>query len=558
MSDTTLLPGANSPQVLTRLLEGVARGVRTTRGLQEALGVGVQTVRAYVQAAAWLSLVDQTDPVALSPLGLEYVYAGPRRPQVYARAVWSTPLAADLLMASDGRLPELEAVERTLFSSRRDPAEPGLADATLRRRASAVRGLLAPAVGRPRPRPREQEERQLGLPLEHAAMAERPPALMSSGGPSLASAGEYDPDVYRYILACLLDHGELSLGHLRALLDRAGAQSMGLGGLIELARSRGDALRVDDRLVASAGAAARRDLASQTASVMLSDPTYRQFFDDTVAARADRAAAIRRDPVASRFRAWDRRLFGRVVRSDDLAEALQQVVLDRPVAAFPIARPDGDAALPEIGAFLDRWEGSGVRVALPPSTAQLLGGVAAVNRVLQRARGQVVGLPDLADRPVVVHGGIIHPGEPVPRTVPDARTLRQRVLMHAPYCAVAAALLLLHRLAPDRLAVTDQDGSWVVRRGDHSEPLLDWIDGFGAARGWVVLRRRGAGLPPRVFVDVLEAVGIATAVGRTLVLSEPLFARLQTEAEEREIHARLQPLVDAAEAHLHLPAEEVR
>ena len=536
-----LLPGANSPQVLTRLLEGVARGVRTSRGLQEALGVGVQTVRAYVQAAAWLSLVDQTDPVALSPLGLEYVFAGPRRPQVYLRAVWSTPLAADLLMASDGRLPELEAIERALGR-----ADTGLADATLRRRASAVRALIAPAVGRPRPRVRDEDERQLGLPLAHAAWAERPPALSPSG----STAGEFDPDAYRYVLASLLDQGELSMGHLRALLDKAGAEGAGLGGLLELARTRGDAVRVDERLVATAGAAARRELASDTTSVMLSDPTYRQYLDDAMHARTDRAAAVRRDAVAARFRSWDRRLFGRTVPPEALAAALEQVVVDRPLAAFPVARPDGEVVVPVMGAFLDRWDEPGVRIALPPATAQLVGGVGGVNRVLQRARTQALGAPDLADRPLVVHGGLVHPGEPTPRSVPDARTLRQRVLMHAPYYTVAAALLLLHRVAPDRLALAEEPDGWAVRRGDHAVPLLDWIDGFGVAQGWVVVRRRAAGLAPRAFVDALAAVGVATPVGRTLVLAEPLFARLQADPEEREIHARLQPLADAIEAHL--------
>ena len=31
---------------------------------------------------------------------------------------------------------------------------------------------------------------------------------------------EYDPDLYRYLLVALLDHGELTLGQVRALLDR--------------------------------------------------------------------------------------------------------------------------------------------------------------------------------------------------------------------------------------------------------------------------------------------------------------------------------------------------
>lgn len=540
MTDTTLLPGANSPQVLSRLLEGVSRGVRTTRGLQEALGVGVQTVRAYVHAAAWLSLLDKTDPVELSPLGLEYVYAGPRRAQVYTRAVWSNPLAADLLMASDGRLPELDTIEKALGR-----VESGLADATLRRRASAVRGLVAPAVGRARPRLREQEERQLGLPLDHVAIVERPPTLPPS-------AAEYDPDAYRYVLACLLDHGELGVSHLRALLDRAGAPSLGLGGILDLAVSRGDAVRLDDRLVATSGAVARRDLVTTTASVILSDPKYRAYLADVVAAGTDRAAAIRRDALAPRLRAWDRRLFGRPVPPGEIAAAIGAIVLDRPLTAFPVAGPTADVVAAGADPFLDVWERAGLRIALAPSFAQLQGGLAAANRILRGVRGVSVELPDLGDRPLVVHTGIVHPGEPIPRSVPDARTLRQRVLMHAPYPAVAAGLLLLHRLTPDRVAVVDEPDGWSVRcPGAEPVPLLQWIDGFAAARGWLAVRRHGAGLPPRIFVATLEVLGVATAVGRSLVLAEALFAQLQTEAEELEIHARLLPLADAIDAHLH-------
>jgi hypothetical protein len=542
MTDTTLLPGANSPQMLTRMLETVSRGVRTTRGLQEALGVGVQTVRAYVHAAAWLSLVESTDPVELSPLGLEYVYAGPRRAQVWARAVWSNALAADLLIASDGRVPDLDAVERTLLGT-----ETGLADATIRRRASAVRGLLAPAVGRARPRLREEEERQLGLALAQRAAVEPPPALEQT-------TGEYDPDAYRYVLACLLDHGELGLGHLRALLDRAGAPGLGIGGLLDLALTRGDAVRIGERLVVTRGAVERRDLANDTTHVILSDPTFRTSLYETSQLSRDRDEAIRRYHISARFREWSRRLFGRPVELDEVPAALERVLRERPLSAFPVAHPATETPTLGDGAFLDQWEQSGLRIALPPSFGQLQGGVAAANRLLKQARqSSPVGLPDLADRPLVVHAGILHPGEPLPRSIPDARTLRQRVLMHAPYATVVSALLLVHRLSPDRVALTDERNGWVVRRpGDDAVPLLDWIDRFARARGWLAVRRPGAGTPPASLVSTLESLGIATIVGRGLVLAEGLFSQLQSEAEEREVLSRLRPLGDAVEAHLDL------
>src|SRR5690606_1664855 len=179
------LPNANSPQLLTRLLELVARGVRSTRGLQEALAVEPRTVQYYTRAAEWLGLLDGDGACTLTPLGLEYVYAGrerprgyasavranalapavlepsggerlppPRglgyvyagreRPRVYASAVRANALAAAVLEQSGGeRLPTLDEVQRAVAR-----AEPTLAPATVRRRASAVRALIAPAVGR--------------------------------------------------------------------------------------------------------------------------------------------------------------------------------------------------------------------------------------------------------------------------------------------------------------------------------------------------------------------------------------------------------------------------
>jgi hypothetical protein len=533
--DTTL-PGANSPQVLTRLLEVVSRGVRTTRGLQEALGVPGPTVRAYVHAAAWLSLVDCTDPVGLSALGLEYVYGGARRAEVYARAVWSNPLAAELLTGAEGRLPELEAITFALRSH-----EPGLDAAQLARQASGIQGLLAPVASRARPS--EEEERQLVLPLGQVSMAERLPALSSA-------TSEHDPDAYHYVLACLLDHGELGMGHLRALLDRAGATSLALGGLLDLAVSRGDAVRVQERLVVTSGAVERRDLLGSTPSLLLSDPGYRAWLDEQSSGM--RNVVPRRDGFAARYRQWDRRLLGRPVPPEELLQQVEQVMLVPPVAIFPLARPEPAVPLPETNPFLDIWERPGLLIALPPPLAQLLGGVEVANRILRQQRGGGVSLPDLGDRPVVVHSGILHPGEPQPRSVPDARTLRQRVLMHSPYPACVAALLLLHRLSPERVGVGVEAAGWVLKRpGQPVEvPILDFVDLFARARGWVPARRSRGGLKEQVFVALLESLGIATAVGRSLVLAEPLFSQLQTEVEEREVHARLSPLADAVDAFL--------
>ncbi len=541
MSQNPLVPGANSPQLLTRLVEAVARGVRTTRGLQEALGVQVQTVRSYLHAAEWMGMLEAADPVELSPLGLEYVYGGKLRPQIYARAVWSNAFAADLLVSGDGRLPELEAIERAILR-----LEPDLAEATVKRRAGSVRSLIAPAVGRPRPRPREQEERQLTLPLDHPAVNERPPTL----GP--AGDGEYDPDAYRYLWAQLLDHGELSLGQIRALLDRAGAAGLPIGGLVDMAISRGDAARVGERVVCTAGGIGRRELVESTPSVILSDPLYRAWLDDVVAAETDRQAAVRRDGLAPRFRRWDKRLFGHPVRPGSVVADLEAVLMDRSLDAYPVGQPGEPAPERITEAFLDVWEEPGLPLSAPPSLAQLQGGVAAVNRLLRRARlGNDVAVPDLAARPHVFHGGILHPGEPLPRSVPDVRTLRQRVLMHAPVPSVVAAILLLHRQRPDRLAVVQSGLGWGVRLGP-GEPvaLLDFVDGFASSRRWLLARRSSGGLDASTLVHLLEVLGIGTAVGRQVVLAESLFARLATDAEEMEVAARLQPLSEAIDGWL--------
>lgn len=538
------LPNANSPQLLTRLLELVARGVRSTRGLQEALAVEARTVQYYERAAEWLGMLDTDGGCTLTPLGLEYVYAGRDRPRVYAAAVRANPLAASVLEQSGDRLPTLDEVQRAVAR-----AEPDLAPATVRRRASAVRALIAPALGRRgRARSHEDAGRQLALPLTPRATAPAP-RLRPAGG------AEYDPDVYRFVYAALLNHGELTLGRIRALLDRAGADGAPVGGYVDLALARGDARRLDERLVLTADGAARRDLATSTASIILSDPGYRSWLADGLLPD-DRSAAVRRERVRARYRHWDRRLVGRTVDPTELPRAISRILLDRPLGSFPIAGRSLPDLEPVEEPFLDVADRPGLALVLPPSLAALQGGVAAVNRLLQRARqGRDVEPPDLSVRPLLFHGGLVHPGEPLPRSVPDARSLRLRLLMHAPYPAMVGALLLLHRQRPD-LALVRADDGWAIRRGKRRlGGLLEVLDRFATARGHVVARGPD-GLTATDLVTLLEAVGVACVAGRVAVLDEGLFVKLRSEAEEIELHDRLLPLAEALEGWLDAAPEE--
>ncbi|MFT4627855.1 MAG: hypothetical protein ACI8PZ_006545 [Myxococcota bacterium] len=532
------LPNANSPQLLVRLLEMVGRGVRSTRGLQEALGVEGRTVNYYTQAAQWLGLMDEPD--LLSPLGLELLFGASGRWVVYTRAVWSTPLAGGLLALTGGELPSADQIARAAAE-----VDPELAVATLQRRASAVRSLIAPVADHERPRERGEDERQLALPMAVRSTPDDPVVLPSR-------PGEYDPDVYRYLLGELLDNGELTLGQMRSLLDRAGAGSAPIGGYVDLALGRGDARRRERRLVVTAEAVARRGVVTTTTSVILSDPGYRSYLAEARLAQGDRHAEIRRDRVAPRYLSWDLRLFGHALRPERVEHDLERVLLDRTLESFPVGGPARSElfGLPE--PFLDCWEQPGLVICLPPSLAQLQGGLAAVNRMLRAAtHGPDVALPDLARRAELVHGGLMHPGEPQPRSVPDARSLRLRTIMHAPYPCLVTALLLLHRVRSDRVEVVLRHNAWEVRfAGRRLGDPLQVLDRFAVSQGWIPCRRASGGLPFRTLVPILESLEIAIGVGRHVVLAERLFHQLRSSPEEQELHARLVPLIEALEGFL--------
>ncbi|TVQ91389.1 MAG: hypothetical protein EA397_10040 [Deltaproteobacteria bacterium] len=525
--------------MLVDVVEWLARGVRSSRALQEVLGVDLRTIQYYLQAAEWLGLIEPGPERLLTPVGLE-VALSERPEQAYARAVWSQPMVAELLAARSDELPSVDEVMIALGR-----AEPELSTSTVRRRASAVRSLIQPAIGQGTRR--APDHLQLDLPLVHRAPA--PPPVLVPG-----SAVDADPDVYRFLFCGLLDHGELSLGQLRALLDRAGGKDLPIGGYVDLALQRGDAKRHQERIVVTWAAVDRRDLAESTPGLILSHPGYRQWLRDLrEAARGDRPAEIRISQHARRYRAWDHRLFGEPADARTLDRALAGVILDRSPESYPIAGDPGPELSPNHAPYLSIWEQPDVVVALPPSLGILHGGLSAVNQALQRARqgSQGVGLPDLSSRPLLVHGGLLRPGEPLPRSIPDGISLRARIISHVPYATALTALLLLHREHPDRIRVRRGKGEWtVLRRGRRLGPLLEVLDTFFLDRAQLPCRRRAGGLRSADFVSGLQTVGILLNLGGTLALDERLFFRLRHEPEQMELHATLRPFAQALRAHL--------
>jgi hypothetical protein len=538
------LPTLASPRQIARLVEVVARGVRSRRGLGEALGVDASLVQQAVSAASWLGFVDGDGDPQLTALGLEYAYAGRSRPKVWARAVWDHPFFADWLVDRSG-LPNLEDAAEAVTR-----AESGLDADGIAQRASAVVALVAPAMSR---RPAPVAENQLALPLPPRSPLPTPPRLAYTAG------REYNPDIYRYLLAVLLDVGELGLGQMRALLDRAAVSEAPIGGYLDLATARGDVVRMEERIVASVGAIQRRVVAESTPAIILSDAGWRAWLADCRAASGgDRQAEIRRDRNKGRYRIWDRRLFGRDLDYKRVDAELATVLPDRSIDAFPRAQGPGQVPAPVKSAFLDAWERPDLAIVLPPGLLALLGGLGGVNQQLKTSRqsSHDVLEPGLADRPVLYHGGLLHPGEPLPKAIPDQRTLRLRLVMHAPYPAMVAAALLLHRGSATWEVAIRRGTPRFLRDGDDLGELLDVLDGFAASRGWLVCRRRRGGLSSTALLEILEACGLVVQVGARRVLAERFFVQLRSDAEEIEVYRRLQPLSEALEAHVAaLPVE---
>jgi hypothetical protein len=372
---------------------------------------------------------------------------------------------------------------------------------------------------------------------------------------------EHDPgvddnlDIYTRLLCALLDHGELRTGHLRALLDEMGASDVPLGPYAEQAIRRGDAVRVSDRLVASAGAIQRRDVAADPVLVGLTDSAYRRWLR-LARQNPDALTPVqRRERTAyqRRFSRWDIRVFGSRPSPDEVEKALARVVPGRIADALPRAESAGRPLAMTEGPFLDHIHEPGLPIAFPRYLTTVAGGVTAANALARRNRAApaAVRLPDIIETRLVYHAGLVAPGSTPPRLVPDTFTLRLQLVSCSPAFALLAALLILDRRHDSGVSVRLHSEEPTVHwRGRTLAPLLSCFAAFADHKGWLLARPPHSGLTHRGLTSTARAIGIASRAGNRIVLDEELFAKLQEDPEARIVYEALLPLVDALHAWL--------
>jgi hypothetical protein len=540
-----LVPNANNPRLLQRLIRLVASGVRKPRALADVLQVEVRTVHYYTQAGEWLGLLATDKEVHLTPRGVEFAFADPRqRTRLYALAVWSVPLVQSLLTGR-GDLPDADVIASFILQH-----EEGMAPRTARRRATALRGLIEPAL---RHRPTKSTSRGTQISLRFPSTGTVGIPAQSTHGVDLRAGTENNPDVYARLLQALLDHGELTTGQVRGILDAIGARDCPLGGYVEMALRREDATRSGDRLIVTASAVQRREVADDGILTALTDPTYRAYLDQLCDTEDSLLARRELDSLSRRFTAWDVRIFGERLTPENVAEVRDRPLVGRRLASLVRASDRGPVLPPSSQPFIDMLDTPLLPIAFPSSLAGLYGGVATVNEALKRARTAPAGVrvPTPIDTRAQIHGGLLCPGETLPRAIPDNLTLRLRMMTHTPAVSLLVALLLLDRKeSADLRLVGGEDGPTVHWSGQSVGPLLEVLEGFCRDQGWVVVRPATGGLQASTLIDVCEDLGLVARVRSRVVLAEPVFMRLQEDAESRVAYECLLPLEDRLHAWL--------
>ena len=340
-----LVPNANNPRLLQRLIRLVASGVRKPRALADVLQVETRTVHYYTQAGEWLGLLATDTEVHLTPRGVEFAFADPRqRTRLYALAVWSVPLVQSLL-SGRGDLPETDVIASFILQS-----EDGMSPRTARRRATALRGLIEPAL-RHRPNKNTARGTQLSLRFPTAGTVGTP--IQTNQGVDLRAGTENNPDVYSRLLHALLDHGELTTGQVRGILDAIGARDCPLGGYVEMALRREDATRQGDRLIVTANAVQRREVADDGILTALTDPSYRTYLDQLTSEVDSPIAQRELDSLARRFNAWDVRIFGEQLTPDNISSMRDKPLVGRRLESLARAENRGPALPPSSQPFVD-------------------------------------------------------------------------------------------------------------------------------------------------------------------------------------------------------------
>lgn len=539
-----LIPNANNPRLLQRLVRLVASGIRKPRALADVLQVELRTVHYYTQAGEWLGLLATDKEVHLTSRGVEYAFAEPRqRTRLYALAVWSVPLVQSLL-AGRSELPDAD-----LIASFISEQEPDMAPRTARRRATALRGLIEPAI-RHRPTKHTPIGTQMSLRFTPGPVTA---GTASSQGVDLRAGTEHNPDIYARLLQALLDHGELTTGHIRALLDEMGGRDCPLGGYVEMALRRQDATRAGDRLVVTAGAVQRREVADDGVLTALTDPAYRGYLTLMLTPEASPATRRELDGLARRFASWDLRIFGERLSPETVSEAIARPLVGRQIDGLVIANDTGAPLPATSGPFVRALQTPGLPICFPRTLGNLRGGVETVNEALKRNRTAPAGVrvPGSVDTRTQIHGGLLCPGETLPRSVPDNVTLRLRLLTHTPVVSMLIAMLVLDRKESTDLKIADtESGLQVTWARQHLGHLLEVMERFCQSQDWLVCRPTTGGLIGRDLVDLCADVGLASWVGKRVVLDEQFFVRLQEDAEVRLTYESVEPLEDRLHAWL--------
>ncbi len=541
-----LIPNANNPRLLQRLVRLVASGIRKQRALSDVLQVELRTVHYYTQAGEWLGLLATDKEVHLTPRGVEFAFAEPRqRAKLYAKAVWNIPLVQALL-SGRGALPDTEVIASFIIEN-----EPSMSPRTARRRATSLKGLVEPAL-RHRPTGKTPQGTQLGLSFpKPSATTTQSTNPQHKPIVDLRAGTEHNPDVYGRLLTRLLDHGEITTGQIRALLDEMGARDCPLGGYIEMAVRRNDVVRNADRLIVTVGAVKRREVANDGILVALTDPAYRGYLTALSDAEDTQAAKRERASLGRRFASWDVRIFGVRLTEDTIHEAMARPLVGRRLDSLPIADSAGPATAETSAPFVDMLGTAGLMICIPSALRGLHGGVSHVNDALNKSRSAPAGVrvPSSVDTRSHVHGGILCPGETLPRSIPDNLTLRLRLLSHCPAFALLVSLLLLDRRESlDLRILEDEMGPAVHWRKKRIGGLFEVFDRFGSSQDWVVSRPLSGGLQALHLIDTGVAVGLCSRVGRRIVLEEQMFLRLQEDAESRMAYEALMPLEDRLHA----------